>query len=190
MTAIHSMFPNMGKLIANDRDSYQYLVESIRRFPKQDDFLAMVRKAGFENTKYRNLTMGVACLHSGWKLWRGPHNIWRLIRTGATLERTGAMGAVLNALEAPRSLRLVARILGAPFFWLGLKGDPNSAPTPRALTALGPAYIKFGQIPLDATRCCWIRNFRSTESLAGSIAPVFRCTSQADIFVRDRARSR
>lgn len=77
---------------------------------------------------------------------RGPHNIWRLIRTGATLERTGAMGAVLNALEAPRSLRLVARILGAPFFWLGLKGDPNMPPTPRALTALGPAYIKFGQI--------------------------------------------
>ena len=63
-----NVIPNMGKLIANDRDSYQYLVESIRRFPKQDDFLAMVRKAGYENTKYRNLTMGVACLHSGWKL--------------------------------------------------------------------------------------------------------------------------
>ena len=77
---------------------------------------------------------------------RGPHNIWRLIRTGATFERTGAMVAVLDAFEAPRPLRIVARILGAPFFWLGLKGNPSVPPVPRALTALGPAYIKFGQI--------------------------------------------
>lgn len=77
---------------------------------------------------------------------RGPHNIWRLIRTGATFERTGAMGAVLDAFEAPRSLRILARILAAPFFWLGVRGDPSMPPVPRALTALGPAYIKFGQI--------------------------------------------
>ncbi len=77
---------------------------------------------------------------------RGPHNIWRLIRTGATFERTGAMGAALDALDAPRPLRIVARILGSPFFWLGLRGNPKMPPIPRALTALGPAYIKFGQI--------------------------------------------
>ncbi len=63
-----NVIPTMGKLIANDRDSYQYLVESIRNFPDQDTFLDMVRAAGFENAKYRNLTMGVACLHSGWKI--------------------------------------------------------------------------------------------------------------------------
>ena len=63
-----SVIPKMGKLIADDRDSYQYLVESIRNFPDQDSFLSMLRSAGFENTKYRNLSMGVACLHSGWKL--------------------------------------------------------------------------------------------------------------------------
>ncbi|MEM6578687.1 MAG: 2-polyprenylphenol 6-hydroxylase [Pseudomonadota bacterium] len=77
---------------------------------------------------------------------KGPHNIWRLVRTGATLERTGAMGAVLEAMDAPRSIRVVARVLGWPFKWLGLKGDPAMPPVPRALTALGPAYIKFGQI--------------------------------------------
>ncbi|MCV6591644.1 MAG: 2-polyprenylphenol 6-hydroxylase [Silicimonas sp.] len=77
---------------------------------------------------------------------RGPHNILRLIRTGATFERTGAMGVVLEAMEAPASLRLAARILGWPFKWLGYKGDPSLSPAPRALTALGPAYIKFGQI--------------------------------------------
>lgn len=63
-----NIIPRMGQAIANDRDSYQYLVESIRRFPDQETFLQMVRQAGFENAKYRNLTMGVACLHSGWKI--------------------------------------------------------------------------------------------------------------------------
>lgn len=77
---------------------------------------------------------------------RGPHNIWRLIRTGATLERTGAMQVVLDAFEAPKPLRILARTLGWPFQWLGLKGDVSMPPATRALTALGPAYIKFGQV--------------------------------------------
>lgn len=63
-----NVIPRMGQLIAGDRDSYQYLVESIRKFPDQDTFLGMIRAAGFENAKYRNMTMGVACLHSAWKL--------------------------------------------------------------------------------------------------------------------------
>lgn len=63
-----NVIPRMGQLIARDRDSYQYLVESIRNFPDQETFLGMVRAAGFENAKYRNLSMGIACLHSGWKL--------------------------------------------------------------------------------------------------------------------------
>ncbi len=63
-----NVIPQMGKMIAGDRDSYQYLVESIRKFPDQETFLAMIRDAGFENAKYRNLTMGVAALHSGWKI--------------------------------------------------------------------------------------------------------------------------
>ncbi|WP_312529381.1 2-polyprenylphenol 6-hydroxylase [Paracoccus sp. (in: a-proteobacteria)] len=77
---------------------------------------------------------------------RGPHNIWRLIRTGATFERTGAMKVALDAMNAPAGLRLAARLLGWPFAWLGYKGDPNLPPLTRAITALGPAYIKFGQI--------------------------------------------
>ncbi len=78
---------------------------------------------------------------------KGPHNIWRLIRTGATFQRTGAMGVVLDALDAPPpQLRLAARIIGFPFAWLGKKGDPDLPPVTRAITALGPAYIKFGQI--------------------------------------------
>jgi demethylmenaquinone methyltransferase/2-methoxy-6-polyprenyl-1,4-benzoquinol methylase len=63
-----NVIPAMGQAVTGDRASYQYLVESIRRFPDQETFLGMVRAAGFGNAKYRNLTMGVACLHSGWKL--------------------------------------------------------------------------------------------------------------------------
>ncbi|WP_116597630.1 bifunctional demethylmenaquinone methyltransferase/2-methoxy-6-polyprenyl-1,4-benzoquinol methylase UbiE [Primorskyibacter marinus] len=63
-----NIIPRLGQMIAGDRDSYQYLVESIRRFPDQESFLSMVKDAGFEQAKYRNLTMGVACLHSGWKI--------------------------------------------------------------------------------------------------------------------------
>ncbi|RYH09210.1 2-polyprenylphenol 6-hydroxylase [Tropicimonas sp. IMCC6043] len=77
---------------------------------------------------------------------RGPHNIWRLIRTGATLERTGAMGVVLEAFNAPVAVRIAARTAGWPFKWLGYRGDPNLPPLLRALQAMGPAYVKLGQI--------------------------------------------
>ena len=63
-----NVIPTMGKMITGDRDSYQYLVESIRKFPNQDHFLSMIQNAGFEQAKYRNLSLGVACLHSGWKI--------------------------------------------------------------------------------------------------------------------------
>ena len=77
---------------------------------------------------------------------RGPHNIFRLIRTGATLERTGAMSIVLRALSATRPLRIIARLLCWPIKWLGLRGDESMPAVTRALSALGPAYIKFGQV--------------------------------------------
>ena len=64
----YNVIPPMGQVIANDRDSYQYLVESIRKFPDQETFKSMIEGAGFENVKYRNLSMGIAALHSGWKI--------------------------------------------------------------------------------------------------------------------------
>lgn len=63
-----AVIPRMGEMIAKDRDSYQYLVESIRRFPDQERFAGMIREAGFGQVRYRNMTGGVAALHSGWKL--------------------------------------------------------------------------------------------------------------------------
>jgi demethylmenaquinone methyltransferase/2-methoxy-6-polyprenyl-1,4-benzoquinol methylase len=63
-----NVIPVMGKIVANDRDSYQYLVESIRKFPDQDLFASMITEAGFAQVKYRNLSLGIAALHSGWKI--------------------------------------------------------------------------------------------------------------------------
>ena len=63
-----SALPGFGQLIAQDSESYQYLVESIRRFPPQEDLAAMFAAAGFARVKYRNLTNGIAAIHCGWKL--------------------------------------------------------------------------------------------------------------------------
>lgn len=63
-----NVIPRMGQVIAGDRDSYQYLVESIRNFPDQESFASMIRAAGFGQVKYRNLSFGIAALHSGWKI--------------------------------------------------------------------------------------------------------------------------
>lgn len=63
-----NVIPPMGQMIANDRDSYQYLVESIRKFPAQEPFADMIRDAGFGQVRWRNLSLGIAALHSGWKL--------------------------------------------------------------------------------------------------------------------------
>jgi demethylmenaquinone methyltransferase / 2-methoxy-6-polyprenyl-1,4-benzoquinol methylase len=63
-----NVIPAMGQVVTGDRDSYQYLVESIRKFPDQEAFAGMIRQAGFGQVSYRNMTMGVAALHSGWKI--------------------------------------------------------------------------------------------------------------------------
>jgi demethylmenaquinone methyltransferase/2-methoxy-6-polyprenyl-1,4-benzoquinol methylase len=62
------VLPALGELVAGDRDAYQYLAESIRRFPNQEAFAAMIRAAGFGQVKVRNLSGGIAALHSGWRL--------------------------------------------------------------------------------------------------------------------------
>ena len=60
--------PALGKVVTGDGEPYRYLVESIRTFPKQDEFKAMIEDAGFANVTYRNLTGGVVAIHSGWRI--------------------------------------------------------------------------------------------------------------------------
>lgn len=62
------VLPAMGKLVANDADSYRYLAESIRMHPDQETLAAMMRSAGFDRVGYHNLTAGVVALHKGFKV--------------------------------------------------------------------------------------------------------------------------
>jgi len=62
------VIPVMGEIIAKDWNSYQYLVESIRKFPKQIEFASMIEEAGFREVSYENLLFGVAAIHSGYKI--------------------------------------------------------------------------------------------------------------------------
>ena len=64
----HKLVPRLGKMIADDEDSYRYLVESIRRFPDMPGFEAMIREAGFENTRVEPIMGGLVAIHSGWKV--------------------------------------------------------------------------------------------------------------------------
>jgi demethylmenaquinone methyltransferase/2-methoxy-6-polyprenyl-1,4-benzoquinol methylase len=62
------VLPALGAAVTGDRAAYQYLAESIRRFPAQDELAGLMADAGFDLVRYRNLTGGVAALHSGWRL--------------------------------------------------------------------------------------------------------------------------
>jgi demethylmenaquinone methyltransferase/2-methoxy-6-polyprenyl-1,4-benzoquinol methylase len=64
----HRMVPKLGKLLANDEESYRYLIESIRRFPTMPRFEAMIAEAGFVRTRVEPLLGGLVAIHSGWKI--------------------------------------------------------------------------------------------------------------------------
>ena len=63
-----NVIPELGRVVAGDAESYRYLVESIRRFPKPQPFADMLRAAGFARVSYRLMTGGIVALHSGWRL--------------------------------------------------------------------------------------------------------------------------
>jgi demethylmenaquinone methyltransferase/2-methoxy-6-polyprenyl-1,4-benzoquinol methylase len=60
--------PRLGRMVAGDREAYTYLVESIRRFPRQSELCETIGRAGLDQVRFRNLTGGVAALHSAWRL--------------------------------------------------------------------------------------------------------------------------
>ena len=64
----HKLVPKIGQAIAGDADSYRYLIESIRRFPTMPEFEAMIRQAGFVNTRVEPILGGLVAIHSGWKV--------------------------------------------------------------------------------------------------------------------------
>ena len=79
-------------------------------------------------------------------LLSAPNHLWRLLRTGATFERTGAMRELLDAFDIQGWRRFVIRAFAWPVGMFGRVGDSSLPPVARALQAMGPAYVKFGQI--------------------------------------------
>ena len=147
-----NVIPPMGQVLAGDRASYQYLVESIRRFPDQEAFAGDDRRGGLRAGPlpqplhgHRRAAFGLEALmrssdaRAAQPLAPDPHR--RHLRA-----HRARCGLALEAFDAPPALRVMARVLGWPFQWLGFQGDPSQPPILRALTALGPAYIKFGQL--------------------------------------------
>jgi demethylmenaquinone methyltransferase/2-methoxy-6-polyprenyl-1,4-benzoquinol methylase len=63
-----NIVPLLGRVVTGDREAYAYLVESIRRFPRQGELCEMITRAGLDQVRFRNLTGGVAALHSAWRL--------------------------------------------------------------------------------------------------------------------------
>ena len=108
-------------------------------------------------------------------------NLWRLARTGATFQRTGAMAEALEALDAPTPIRVAARILGYPLAPLGLAGDPSLPPVPRALQALGPAYVKFGQLLSTRPDVAGPHLARQLRVLQDSLPPFPEAVARAEI---------
>ena len=62
------VIPPLGRVVTGDADSYRYLVESIRRFPKPGAFADMIRAAGFSRVTWQSFSGGIVALHSGWRL--------------------------------------------------------------------------------------------------------------------------
>jgi len=63
-----AVLPRLGSVVAGDAEAYRYLAESIRKFPPQAELLTLMKTAGFQQTEFRNLSGGIAALHTGWRV--------------------------------------------------------------------------------------------------------------------------
>jgi ubiquinone biosynthesis protein len=112
-------------------------------------------------------------------------NIWRLARVGATFARTGALARVVDQLDVPPYARTIMRAATFPIAPFGLKGDPSMPALPRAIAALGPAYIKFGQLMSTRPDICGAEIARELRVLQDQLAPfgveAARATIEAEL---------
>ncbi|KNC49459.1 uncharacterized protein AMSG_11882 [Thecamonas trahens ATCC 50062] len=110
------LIPLLGELVANDRDSYQYLVESIRQFPDQETFKAMIDDAGFRAVSYSNLSFGIAAMHSGFKLYKvqlRTEQQVRMSRKGGESYWIGGVNVKFPFKAYPSQMAMMAKVIKA-----------------------------------------------------------------------------
>jgi len=114
-------------------------------------------------------------------LFRAPQHLWRLFRTGATFERTGAMREILDAFDIRGWPRLIIRTIARPVGIFGRRGDASLPPVARALQAMGPAYVKFGQILSTRRDIVGDELVAQLRYLQDRLPPFSRTAAQAEI---------
>ena len=171
------VIPPLGRAVTGDAESYQYLVESIRKFPRPSAFAEMIRAAGFSRVKlakplrrHRGAAFGLAFVISA------TTHIARLARAAFVFAREGVFGVVDPSLVPPPgqlALRL-ARLIERP----GAKSGPRLS---RALTRLGPAYLKLGQFLATRPDVVGVAMARDLESLQDRLPPFSQAEAEAVI---------
>ena len=171
------VIPPLGRAVTGDAESYQYLVESIRKFPRPNAFAEMIRAAGFSRVKlaeplrrHRGAAFGLAFVISA------TTHIARLVRAGFVFAREGVFGVVDPSLVPPPgqlALKL-ARLIERP----GAKSGPRLS---RALTRLGPAYLKLGQFLATRPDVVGVMMARDLESLQDRLPPFSQDEAEAVI---------
>ena len=171
------VIPPLGRAVTGDAESYQYLVELIRKFPKPNAFADMIRAAGFSRVslaeplgRHRGVAFRLAFVISA------ITHIARLARAGFVFAREGVFGVVDPSLVPPPgqlALRL-ARIIERP----GAKSGPRLS---RALTRLGPAYLKLGQFLATRPDVVGVMMARDLESLQDRLPPFSQGEAEAVI---------
>ena len=169
------VIPPLGRAVTGDAESYHYLVESIRKFPKPNAFAEMIRDAGFARVnwqqplrRHRRAAFGLALVISA------ITHTARLARAAFVFAREGVFGVVDPSLVPPPgqlALRL-ARLIERP----GAKSGPRLS---RALTRLGPAYLKLGQFLATRPDVVGVAMARDLESLQDRLPPFSQAEAEA-----------
>ena len=169
------VIPPLGRAVTGDAESYQYLVESIRKFPKPNAFADMIRAAGFcarevaePLGRHRGAAFGLAFVISA------TTHIARLARAGFVFAREGVFGVIDPSLVPPPAqlLMKLARLIERS----GAKSGPRLS---RALTRLGPAYLKLGQFLATRPDVVGVAMARDLENLQDRLPPFSQARSRS-----------
>ena len=175
-----NVIPALGRAVTGDAEAYRYLVESIRKFPRPEEFADMIRAAGFRRVSFEPMTGGMVALHSGWRLCACRDRRGRPSRPSRPRRlRVRARGRVRarrsRAAAAAGADRAQARAADRA-------ADQRQRASGRlaaALTRLGPTYVKLGQFLATRPDVVGVALARDLESLQDKMAPFPQAEAEA-----------